>query len=122
MSRKNAILLVSITLGFSIVPEAASSSSWINDKIRRPAAPSCRVNANAQHQFNHNGQLHLKSMVTIPRGGASMVETKSTDTTNKKRKKKKKPKTPADLMKEKEAIKDALKEKDSAKALGDAIR
>ncbi|KAI2513264.1 hypothetical protein MHU86_1035 [Fragilaria crotonensis] len=122
MSRKNAILLVSITLGFGIVPEASSSSSWINDKIRRPAAPSCRVNTNVQHQYNHNGQSHLKSMVAIPRGGASMVETKSTETTNKKRKKKKKPKTPADLMKEKEAIKDALKEKDSAKALGDAIR
>ena len=57
-------------------------------------------------------------MVGIPRGGASMVEAKS----KKKKKTKKKEKTPADLIQEKEAIQEALKEKDSAKALGDAIR
>ena len=40
----------------------------------------------------------------------------------KKKKKKKREKSPTDLIKEKEAIQEALKEKDSAEALGDAIR
>jgi hypothetical protein len=56
----------------------------------------------------------VNSVVRIPRGGASSGEAK--------KKRKKKTKKPVDLTKEKEAIKEALKEKDSAAALGDAIR
>lgn len=56
-----------------------------------------------------------KALMSVPRGGAAAGETK------KKRKKKKK-KKPTDAAKEKEAIQEALKEKDSAQALGDAIR
>ena len=57
-----------------------------------------------------------KALMSVPRGGAAAGETK------KKRKKKKKKKKPTDAAKEKEAIQEALKEKDSAQALGDAIR
>jgi hypothetical protein len=122
MSRTNAVLLVSIILGFGIVPEASSSRISDYSEIVRPALASYRVNTNEQYQNNHNHQLNLKSIVvTISRGGASMVETKPSDK-NKKKKKKRKAKAPADLLKDKEAIQDALKEKDSAKALGDAIR
>ena len=56
-----------------------------------------------------------KALMSVPRGGAAAGETK------KKRKKKKK-KKPTDAAKEKEAIQEALREKDSAQALGDAIR
>lgn len=98
MGRKNVMhsscmLLLSIVVGFGVVFIPAVSSS----------SPSL---------------YRYQSMVGIPRGGASMVEAKS----KKKKKTKKKEKTPADLIQEKEAIQEALKEKDSAKALGDAIR
>ena len=56
----------------------------------------------------------VNSVVRIPRAGASSGEAK--------KKRKKTTKKPADLAKEKEAIQEALKEKDSATALGDAIR
>ena len=56
----------------------------------------------------------VNSVVRIPRAGASSGEGK--------KKRKKTTKKPADLAKEKEAIQEALKEKDSATALGDAIR
>lgn len=56
----------------------------------------------------------VNSIVRIPRAGASSGEAK--------KKRKNKAKKPVDLAKEKEAIQEALKEKDSATALGDAIR
>jgi hypothetical protein len=95
MGRKNAMLSLSIVLGLGVVHEVSSSSS-----------------SSSLHQY--------QSMVRMPRGGASMVEAKPK--TKKKKNNKRKEKTPADLIQEKEAIQEALKEKDAAKALGDAIR